>query len=74
MCLSVYMYFCKLSLGWPLEFMAEDLPEHIGFCLFGGNALLPFQKCPPISLDKMALFEMPFFKRAFLIRAFCQGI
>ena len=46
----------------------------VGFCLFGGNALLPFQKCPPISLDQMPLFEMPFLKRAFLIRAFCQGI
>ena len=24
-----------------------------GFCLSGGNALLSFQKFPPISLDKM---------------------
>ena len=36
-----------------------------GFCLFGGNALLPFQKCPPISLDKMPLFRIPFLKGHF---------
>ena len=36
-----------------------------GFCLFGGNALLPFQKCPSISLDKMPLFKMHFLKRIF---------
>ena len=36
-----------------------------GFCLFGGNPLLPFQKCPPISFDKMPLFKMPFLKGHF---------
>ena len=50
------------------------MPNIQGFCLFGENALLPFQKCPPISFDKMPSFKMPFFKRAFLIRAFCQEI
>ena len=43
----------------------QYLHHTLGFCLFGGNALLLFQKCPPISRDKMPLFEMPFFKRAF---------
>ena len=37
----------------------------LGFCLFGGYALLPFQKCPLISLGKMPLFKIPSFKRAF---------
>ena len=37
-----------------------------GFCLFGRNALLPFQKCPSISLYKMPLFKMPFFKKGIL--------
>ena len=36
-----------------------------GFCLFGGNALLPSQKCPPISSDKMPFFKMPFLKGHF---------
>ena len=39
-----------------------------GFCLFGGNSLLPFQKSPPISLDKMLLFKMPFFWKGILSR------
>ena len=37
----------------------------MGFCLFDGNALLPSQKCPPISFDKMPFFKMPFLKGHF---------
>ena len=43
----------------------SKLCRNLGFCLFGGNVLLPFQKCPPISLDKMPLFKMPFSKGHF---------
>ena len=38
------------------------IPSH-GFCLFSGNALLPFQKCPPISLEKCPHLNA-LFKRA----------
>ena len=50
------------------------IPSMVGFCLFGENTLVPFQKCPPISLGKMPLFKMPLFARAFWIREFSQGI
>ena len=40
-------------------------PYIVGFCLFGGNALLPSQKCPPISFDKIYFFKMPFLKGIF---------
>ena len=34
-----------------LFFYAESIKKGnlTGFCLFGGNALLPFKKCPPIT-------------------------
>ena len=56
------LHTLQLSVHSPFHSTLRSQQSTFGFCLFDGNALLPFQKCPPISLDKMPLFKCPFWK------------
>ena len=73
--ISFHFHFVDIFNSYP-DWIIFYLVFSFGQHLLWWEVLFPFAlwKCPPILLDKMLLFKMPFSKRALWIRAFCDVI